>query len=397
MTMITRAIIVVLDSVGVGELPDAPSYGDAGSNTLGHVAESIGGLNLANLGRLGLGNIIPIEGVPPTENPSACYGKMAECSAGKDTTTGHWEIAGITTEKPFPIYPEGFSSKIIIPFEKAIGKSILGNIAASGTEIIERLGEEHIKTGRPIVYTSADSVFQIAAHEDIVTIDELYRWCRVARDILKGPNAVARVIARPFTGKPGNFVRTPRRKDFSLPPLSKTLLDMVKASGGEVIAIGKIEDIFAGQGISEAIHPSGNVEVMDETIKVIKSGRGTLIFSNLVDFDMRYGHRNDPHGYGAALEAFDEELPRLMRSLHPSDMLIITADHGCDPTTSSTDHSREYVPLLVSGHALRQGISLGVRTSFCDIAATITEALRITHSLCGKSFFTAISPSDKEG
>lgn len=391
MTMITRAIIVVLDSVGVGELPDAPSYGDTGSNTLGHVAEAIGGLKLPNLGRLGLGNIIPIEGVPPAECPSACYGKMAERSAGKDTTTGHWEIAGIITDKPFPLYPEGFPPEIIIPFEKAIGRSIIGNIAASGTEIIERLGEEHIKTGSPIVYTSADSVFQIAAHEDIASIEELYRWCQIARDILKGPNAVARVIARPFAGKPGNFVRTPRRKDFSLPPPSKTLLDMVKESGGEVIAIGKIEDIFAGQGISEAIHPSGNVEVMDETIKVVKSGRGTLIFSNLVDFDMRYGHRNDPHGYGAALEAFDEELPRLMESLCPNDMLIITADHGCDPTTSSTDHSREYVPLLVAGHTLRRGISLGVRTGFCDIAATITEALHITHSLSGMSFFTAIA------
>lgn len=387
---INRAIIIVLDSLGVGELPDAANYGDAGSNTLAHIASSVGGINLPNLERFGLGNIIDVEGMIPAMNPVACYGKMAERSVGKDTTTGHWELAGIITNRPFPLYPNGFPPDVIVPFEQEINRQTLGNIPASGTEIIEQLGEEHLKTGKPIVYTSADSVFQIAAHEDIVPIDELYRWCRIARDILTGTYAVARVIARPFIGEPCSFTRTPRRRDFSVPPPEDTLLDAVSKSGGEVVAIGKIEDIFAGRGVTRAIHAAGNAEVTEETIRAIESRTGTLIFSNLVDFDMRYGHRNDPNGYAAALEAFDLEIPRLITALEPGDLLIITADHGCDPTTAGTDHSREYVPLIVLGPELNIGVNLGIRQSFCDVAATVAEALRLPPMKCGESFLEAV-------
>jgi phosphopentomutase len=383
---ITRAIIVVLDSVGVGALPDAASYGDEGANTLSHTATAVGGLNLPNLERLGLGNIIRIEGVPPADRPLACYGKMAERSVGKDTTMGHWELAGIITEEPFPLYPYGFPSEVILLFETSIGRGILGNYPASGTEIIKELGQEHIETGKPIVYTSADSVFQIAAHEDVVPVEELYRWCRIAREILTGKHAVARVIARPFAGEAGDFYRTPRRKDFSLPPPSATLLDLVSEAGGEVIAIGKIEDIFAGKGVTKAIHGAGNAEFTEETIRVVESRTGRLIFSNLVDFDMKYGHRNDPAGYAAALEAFDEEVPRLLDALDEGDLLIITADHGCDPTTTGTDHTREYVPLLVTGPGLKHGVDLGIRMTFCDVATTVSDALRLPAPKCGESF-----------
>ncbi|HOP79549.1 MAG TPA: phosphopentomutase [Armatimonadota bacterium] len=387
---IKRAIIIVLDSVGVGELPDAADYGDAGSNTLGNTANAVGGLNLLNLGGLGLGNIIPILGVPPDDRPRACFGKMAEKSAGKDSTTGHWELAGLVTNEPFPVYPNGFPPEVIEPFEKAIGRGILANKPASGTEIIKQMGEEHVLTGKPIVYTSADSVFQIAAHEEIVPIEQLYDWCEIARIILTGKHAVARVIARPFTGKPGSFERTPRRKDFSLPPTAPTLLDAVSEAGKEVIAIGKIEDIFAGRGITRAIHPAGNVEVAEETILAVENRTGTLIMANLVDFDMKYGHRNDPWGYAAALDTFDQQVPRLLDALQPGDMLIITADHGCDPTTESTDHSREYVPLLVTGPGLRTGVNLGTRASFSDVAATVVEALGLKAITCGTSFLNQI-------
>lgn len=387
---ITRAIIVVLDSVGVGELPDAVKYGDTGTNTLGHTAEAVGGLNMSNLGRLGLGNIIPLAGVPPVDHPAAAFGKMREISAGKDTTTGHWELAGLVIKQPFPTYPDGFPPEIIGVFEKAIGRGTLGNIVASGTEIIKDLGEEHIKTGKPIVYTSADSVFQIAAHEDVVSIDELYRWCEIARGILSGPHAVGRVIARPFVGEPGNFIRTPRRKDFSLEPPEPTLLDRIVESGGEVVSIGKIEDIFAKRSVARAVHPPDNAAVTEETIRTVESGDGTLVFSNLVDFDSKYGHRNDPKGYADALEAFDREVPRLIDALKPGDMLIITADHGCDPTTPGTDHTREHIPLLVIGLELKSGVNLGVRESFCDVAATVADALGLPMQMCGESFLTLI-------
>jgi phosphopentomutase len=381
-----RVIIIVLDSLGVGELPDAAQYGDTGSNTLGHVAEAVGGLKLPNLGGLGLGNIIPILGVPRVANPTGCYGKMAERSVGKDSTTGHWELSGIVTTAPFPLYPHGFPPEVIDAFEKAIGRGVLGNYAASGTVIIDQLGEEHLRTGKPIVYTSADSVFQIAAHEEVVPLDELYRWCGVARDTLQGPHAVARVIARPFLGKPGSFYRTPGRRDFSLPPPEKTVLDRVFESGGEVIAIGKIQDLFADRGITEAFHGADNAEVTQLTLHAIELLRGKLVFSNLVDFDMKYGHRNDPQGYAAALEAFDNELPSLLAAMGENDLLIITADHGCDPTTESTDHSREYVPVLAFGHSLKRGIDLGTRAGFCDVAGTVCEALGIESPSCAKSF-----------
>lgn len=387
---IRRAILIVLDSVGVGELPDADEYGDAGSNTLAHTAEAVGGLKLPNLRALGLGNIITIMGVPPAVKPLGCFGKMAEESAGKDSTTGHWEIAGIVTTEPFPLYPNGFPAEVIVPFERGIGRGVIGNYPASGTEIIKELGEEHLQTGKPIVYTSADSVFQIAAHEEIVPIEELYRWCEIARGILTGPNAIARVIARPFAGSPGEFYRTPRRRDFSLPPPEPTLLDRVHDAGGEVIAIGKIEDIYAGRGITEALHTPDNAGVTEETIRVVASGRGALVMANLVDFDMRYGHRNDPQGYADALQAFDREAPRLLSAMSDGDMLIITADHGCDPTTESTDHSREYVPLLVIGPSLRQGVDLGIRKTFCDVTATVTDVLRLQLPPCGASFARAI-------
>jgi phosphopentomutase len=311
---------------------------------------------------------------------------MAELSKGKDTTTGHWELSGIITSTPFPLYPHGFPPEIIRPFEESIGRDILGNSVASGTEIIERLGAEHLRTGKPIVYTSADSVFQIAAHENVVPIGELYRWCEIARGILTGPHAVARVIARPFVGEHGDFTRTPRRKDFSLSPPEETLLDIVKDSCKEVIAIGKIEDIFAGRGVTTSVHPTDNAAVTVETIRAAESGRGALIFSNLVDFDMRYGHRNDPQGYANALQEFDADLPRLLNALKPTDMLIITADHGCDPTTPSTDHTREYVPLLVTGPGLKSGVDLGVRQTFADVAATVAEWLDLRMPKVGQSF-----------
>lgn len=385
-----RVIIVVLDSVGIGAMPDADAYGDVSSNTLGHVAEAVGGLVLPNLAHFGLGNIVPISGVPPAAEPKACYGKMSEKSAGKDTTIGHWELAGIVTSRPFPLYPQGFPPEIIKPFERMIDRETLGNYAASGTEIIKALGEEHVRTGYPIVYTSADSVFQIAAHEKVIPVEQLYEICRTARGILTGEHAVARVIARPFVGEPGNFQRTEHRKDFSLEPPEETLLDAVVNAGKKVIAIGKIEDVFAGHGITRSIHTGNNHDGIAETISVVKSGGGDLIFTNLVDFDMLYGHRNDPVGYARALEEFDSALPQLLSALYARDILIIAADHGCDPTMESTDHNREYVPLLVTHSKLNAGIDLGVRSSFCDVSATVREALSLPSGREGVSFLANI-------
>lgn len=386
MNKIDRAIVIVLDSVGIGEMPDSAEYGDAGANTIGHIAELMGGLNLPNLARMGLGNIAEITGVEPVEDPIACYGKMAEASRGKDTDTGHWEMMGIITEHPYPVYPNGFTDEIIREFELRTGSKVLGNKPASGTEIIKELGEEHIRTGWPIVYTSADSVFQVAAHEDVIAVNELYDMCRKARDILTYPNNVQRVIARPFTGKPGTFQRTPSRRDFSLPPPSDTLLDLIVNRGDEVIGIGKIEDIFVGRGITVSNHTTNNQDSVEATISAISSGKGKLIFTNLVDFDMLYGHRNDTAGYARALEDFDSILPRILTAMLEGDVLIITADHGCDPTTPGTDHSREYVPLLVYGAAVRPGVNLGTGQSFCNIAATIAELLNIKGITCGTSF-----------
>ena len=379
-----RVILIVLDSVGVGALPDAAKYGDEGSNTLGNIAAAVN-LKLPNLTRLGLGNIIPLRGIPPVGVPEAAWGKMASRTAGKDTTSGHWELAGLILERPFPLYPHGFPPEVIEPFEKAIGRQVLGNKPASGTVIIEELGAEHMRTGYPIVYTSADSVFQIAAHEEVIPVEELYRYCKVARKILTGEHAVGRVIARPFIGEPGHFIRTDRRQDFSLEPPQPTLLDAVAAAGLEVMAVGKIKDIFAGRGISRWIHTHDNMDGIDQTCNYLREGERGLIFTNLVDFDMRYGHRNDVAGYAAALEAFDRRLPEVIAGLEGDDVLILTADHGCDPTTPSTDHSREYVPLLIYGKRIRP-LNIGVRPTFADLGATVAELLGVPYKLHGKSF-----------
>ncbi|WXJ95167.1 Phosphopentomutase [Neomoorella carbonis] len=381
---IDRVIIIVLDSVGVGELPDAGKFGDEGSNTLGNIAAAVD-LHLPNMARLGLGNIIPLKGIAPAGAPAAAYGKMASRTAGKDTTSGHWELAGLILERPFPLYPHGFPPEIIEPFEKAIGRKVLGNKPASGTVIIEELGAEHMRTGYPIVYTSADSVFQIAAHEDIIPVQELYRYCKIARQLLTGEHAVGRVIARPFVGEPGHFIRTDRRQDFSLEPPRPTLLDAVINAGLQVMAVGKIKDIFAGRGISRWIHTHDNMDGVDQTCNFMREGGRGLIFTNLVDFDMRYGHRNDVAGYAAALEAFDRRLPELLEALNENDVLVLTADHGCDPTTPSTDHSREYVPLLVCGRQIRP-VNIGVRPTFADLGATVADLLDVPYNLAGESF-----------
>ena len=386
MSGIQRVILIVLDSVGVGALPDAGLYGDEGSDTLGNLARALGGLRLPNLQKLGLGNIHPIVGVPPEHEPDAAFGRLAEQSAGKDTTTGHWELAGLISTEPFPTYPQGFPQELIAEYERRIGRRVLGNYPASGTVIIEELGPQHQRTGRPIVYTSADSVFQVAAHEEIIPIDELYRICRIARELLTGEHGVARVIARPFVGKPGAFQRTDRRRDFSALPPEPTLLDRVVEAGKTVWAVGKIEDIFAGQGISHAVHTHDNMDGVDQTLQAMRQAGPGLVFTNLVDFDMLYGHRNNPQGYAAALQAVDERLPEMLTALRDEDALILTADHGCDPTTPSTDHSREYVPLLVYGTRLRPGMDLGTRDTFADVAATIAEWLQVTAPPAGLSF-----------
>ncbi|KFD41975.1 phosphopentomutase [Peptococcaceae bacterium SCADC1_2_3] len=382
---IKRVVLVVLDSVGIGALPDAAIYGDEGSHTLANCASFVKGVFLPHLACLGLGNITFISSVPPVLQPAGAYGKMAEKSPGKDTTTGHWEIAGLILDKPFPVYPGGFPPEIIESFQELVGRPVLGNKAASGTEIIVELGEKHLQTGYPIVYTSADSVFQIAAHEEIIPAEKLYFWCQAARSLLQGKHGVGRVIARPFMGPPGAFYRTARRRDFSLPPFSPTILDGLKDSGLAVFAVGKIKDIFAGQGITHSVTTQNNQEGIDKTLAFLDKKEKGLIFTNLIDFDMLYGHRNDPYGYAKALEEFDTRLPEIIEVLQPDDILILTADHGCDPTTPSTDHSREYVPLLVYGKKVKAGVNLGVRDTFADVAATIADIFNLS-SPRGKSF-----------
>ncbi len=374
-TRLRRVAVIVLDSAGVGELPDADRYGDAGSSTLPHVAAAVGGLSLPNLQSLGLGNTAAIAGVPPSASPAGAFGKMAEAGAGKSTTTGHWEIAGIVTSQPFPVYPHGFPPDVIEPFRQATGRGVLGNRPASGTQIIAELGAEHLRTGDLIVYTSADSVFQVAAHEDVVPVDALYRICQTARDLLDGPHGVERVIARPFVGKPGAFQRTNRRRDFSLPPPGPTLLDLARESGLDVIAVGKVDDIFAQRGITESHHCVTNLEAVAQTIDCLRRDFRGLLLANLVEFDTVYGHRNDAVGYARALEAFDARLPGLLALLGGHDALFITADHGCDPATPGTDHTREYVPLLAVGPPIRAGVDLGVRETFADLGATAAKAL----------------------
>lgn len=370
--LVSRVTLIILDSVGIGEMPDAADYRDQGCNTIGNCALAAGGLKLPHLGRLGLGNIGPIKGVPPVDKPAGAYGKMEEKSPGKDTTTGHWELSGIVLPAPFPLYPDGFPPEIMDVFEARIGRKVLGNKAASGTGIIDELGEQHMQTARPIVYTSADSVFQIAAHEEIIPLSELYSMCETAREILSGPHAVGRVIARPFIGRPGSFQRTSNRHDYSIKPPQPTMLNLLQDHGLEVMAVGKIKDIFAGSGISRSVYTKNNMDGVDKTLDYMreKSNRG-LIFTNLVDFDSAYGHRRDPQGYARALEAFDQRLPEILDALRDDEILMMTADHGCDPTFSGSDHTREYVPLLVYGKKVIPGTNLGTRRSFADLGATI--------------------------
>ena len=386
MNEVKRVIIIVLDSMGVGELPDAAEYGDEGSNTLANTAQAVGGLSLPHMQKLGLGHITAIEGVPPCDEPLGAYGRMAEASAGKDTTTGHWEMTGIYSPRPLPTYPNGFPQELIKEYEQRIGRKTLGNYPRSGTVIIQELGEEHMRTGYPIVYTSADSVFQVAAHVEVIPVEELYRICQIAREMLVGEHAVGRVIARPFVGEPGNFTRTERRKDFSLLPPERTLLDRLVAAGRPVMGVGKIEDIFAHRGLSQSVHSPNNMACVDQTLAYMKESQRGLIFTNLVDFDMLWGHRNNPQGYAGGLEAFDRRLPEVMGAMTAPDILFLTADHGNDPTTPSTDHSREYVPLLAYGSRVKPGVDLGTRETFADLGATVAELLGIEPLPFGTSF-----------
>jgi phosphopentomutase len=367
-----RMVLVVLDSAGIGELPDAARWGDAGTDTIGHVMAKEKP-ELPNLQKLGLGNIRPLENLPPVPKPVGAYGKAAIFSNGKDTTVGHWEIAGLITPVPFPTYPHGFPDRILEPFKKAIGRNVLGNKTASGTEIIKELGEEHIRTGSPIVYTSADSVFQIAAHEEVIPLEELYRICQTARDLLVGPDRVARVIARPFLGTPVNLWRTGNRKDFAVAPPETTLLDRLIDRGLAVVGVGKIPSIFDFRGLSENLEAHNNTESVDQTIRALGSAPDGLIFTNLVDFDMLWGHRRDSQGYARGLEAFDRRLPDIQAALRVDDCLLISADHGCDPTAYGSDHTREYVPLLVYSKKLEGGVNLGTRRTMADIGQTIAE------------------------
>ena len=384
-----RVIWVVLDSVGVGEMPDAAQYGDAGSDTLGHIAQSRK-LHLDNLCRLGLGNIRPLDRLPPDPAPQGAYGKCALASPGKDTTTGHLEMAGIHLAKPFPVYPHGFPPEVMDEFERRIGRATLGNKAASGTEIIQELGEEHVRTGSPIVYTSADSVFQVAAHEEVIPLFELYKICDTAREILRGKHEVGRVIARPFIGSPGSFTRTTNRHDYAVPPPKGMLLDRLAERHVEVFGIGKIFDVYLGRGIRDYETTKSNADGMEKTLQAMDSLAAGMIFTNLVDFDQLYGHRNDVEGYARALEAVDGWIPSLEARLRPDDLAILTADHGCDPTTKSTDHSREYVPLLVFGKNVKAAVDLGTRQTLSDIGQTVAENFGTT-IVKGESFLSRIT------
>jgi phosphopentomutase len=381
----------VLDGVGVGDAPDAAAFGDAGSDSIGNTARLLGRLELPNLGRLGLGHLTDIPGTPPAPEPAAAWGKVAEISAGKDSTTGHWEMCGIVTPRPFPTYPDGFPPEVIRAFERAIGRGTLGNRATSGTVILQELGDEHVQSGRPIVYTSADSVFQIAAHEDVIPVDELYRFSTIARQQLVGEHQVGRVIARPFTGVSGHYTRTPRRRDFAVLPPGRSLLDVLQDTGREVVGIGKIEDLFSGRGLTASDHTTSNEAGMRATRRMAaEAPPGAMVFTNLNDFDSLWGHRNDPQGYAAGLRAFDAWLPDMLGALRPDDLLLVTSDHGNDPTTPSTDHSREYVPLLVVRAGARTPRSLGVRRGLADIAATILEHQGLPERLGGTSFLAAL-------
>ncbi len=371
-----RIVLMVLDSVGIGAMPDAAEWGDAGADTLGHTI-SIEKPLLPNLQKLGLGNIRPIPGLPLTGKPEGSFGKAAILSNGKDSTVGHWEMTGLITQLPFPIYPEGFPERIMKSFTQAIGRDALGNKTASGTEIIKELGEEHVRTGKPIVYTSADSVFQVAAHEEVVPLDELYRICKIARQLLTGEDQVARVIARPFIGAPGGFLRTGNRKDFAISPPDRTLLDILKDAGIATIGIGKIPSIFNFIGFSEQREAQDNVESIHQIVRALKSSPEGLIFANLVDFDMLWGHRRDIQGYAKGLEYLDQRMPDIKNALRDDDCLIITADHGCDPAHRGSDHTREYAPILVYSPGLHGGINLGTRETLADMGQTVAENFKL--------------------
>lgn len=389
--MFKRITVIILDGVGIGAAPDAGDYGDEGTNSIANVADVLGGIDLPNMGKLGLGNITQIKGVPETDSPEGGYGKMQPMSAGKDTMSGHWEMMGIYLPEPAPTYPNGFPDEIMDEFEDRIGRETLANRPASGTEIIKELGEEHMRTGKPIVYTSADSVFQIAAHEDVISVDELYEMCKIAREILKGKHAVGRVIARPFIGDaPENFTRTDRRRDFSRAPESDTVLDKLYAAGFDVWSVGKIDDIFVHRGITRKNHTLGNKESTNTTLELLEEDFNGLLFVNLIEFDMIYGHRNDPQGYYSALKTFDDAIPEIQKRLSEDDLVIVSADHGVDPTTESTDHSREFVPLLVFGPQVR-GLDLGIRKTFADVGATITENFKIAPPEIGNSFLSDLT------
>jgi phosphopentomutase len=386
MAALERAVVVVLDGVGVGQAPDAAAFGDAGANCLTNTARAVGGMPLPTMGSMGIGNLTPIEGTPPTAHAIGAFGRLDEVSPAKDSTTGHWELMGVTLDRAMPTYLHGFPPELVARFEAAIGRGTLGNKPASGTEIIKELGEEHMRTGKPILYTSADSVFQLAAHEDVIPLDQLYHMCEIARGMLTGEHAVGRVIARPFVGTPGNFTRTPHRRDFSLEPPAPTLLDRLKDAGYDVIGVGKIEDLFVMRGLTKSTHPGTNEAGMAAaTTELARPFRG-LLFVNLVDMDQVYGHRRNPEGYARALEQVDAWLPSVLGALGPRDALFITGDHGTDPTYTGTDHTRESVPLLAAGGPIRPNVDLGVRSSFADLGATLAEAFGVGPLESGTSF-----------
>ncbi|GAC1300059.1 MAG: phosphopentomutase [Ktedonobacteraceae bacterium] len=386
MSGLKRALLVVLDGVGAGANPDAHSYGDDGASSLEHCSQAIGGLALPHLGSVGLGNITPIKGTPPTDHASGAYGRMAEAAAGKDSTTGHWEMTGVVLSKPLPTYPHGFPPDVVEAFERAIGRKVIGNKATSGTEIIKELGEEHLRTGYPIIYTSADSVFQIAAHQDVIPLPELYHMCEIARYMLTGDHAVGRVIARPFIGTTGAFKRTEHRRDFSLSPLGTTLLDLLKEHGKDVIGLGKIEDLFAGRGLTERDHTETNRDGMAATLHWLERDFTGLLFVNLVEFDMLWGHRRDSQGYAQALREVDAWFAQVQQVMRSDDAIFFTADHGVDPTYHGTDHTREHVPLLAYGAPVKANVNLGVRSTFADLGQTLAQAFAVGQLAAGTSF-----------
>ena len=383
-----RAIVLVCDGLGVGEAPDAAAFGDAGARTLQHIVRD-GKPVIPHLTKLGLLHTMYGEAPAGLPAPSGAFGRLAEASAGKDSTTGHWELMGLTVPVAFPLYPEGFPPEVVERFEKAVGKKVLLNRPASGTEVIKQYGEEHMKTGRPILYTSGDSVFQIAAHEDVVPIETLYRWCETAREMLDGKHRVGRVIARPFVGKPGSFTRTHRRHDYTVPPDGPTLLDELEAQGKRVYGIGKIEDLFSGRGVAESVHTESNRDGLEKTVAALSGRDDDFVFANLNDFDTKFGHRNDPQGYARALEELDAFVPALLAGLGDGDVLMVTADHGGDPSDVSTDHTREFVPMVAAGPRVRAGVDVGTRATFADLGATVAEHLGVP-PLAGASFLSAI-------